>query len=117
MHSTGAESFRGEAHRNKFAGILATLDWHEVTCQSDAGCTSRATHVVHRHAVDGCNQPSLDPLGNSVGILCTGCLRDLQTEVLRQLDRIRSTPRAYCLTCGRPVHKLSHALSVTDLRQ
>ena len=64
-----------------------------------------------------CSSIGLDPLGNVVGIVCTCCLRDLQIEVLRQVGRIRSSPHAYCLTCGAPVRQLSHALRVTQLRQ
>ncbi|OBJ80790.1 hypothetical protein [Mycobacterium sp. 1245852.3] len=117
MHSTDAQPPRGGSHRDDVADILAQLDWHDLSCQADGGCTSRATHVVHRHAVDGCNRPGADPLGNIVGIVCTCCLRDLQIEVLRQVDQIRSSPHAYCLTCGVPVRQLSHALRVTQLRQ
>jgi hypothetical protein len=89
---------------------LAALDWLEITCQSEAGCTNRATHIVHRHAVDQCNRPNLDPSGNVVEILCIGCVRRLKAQVLQQVDRINRCPGGYCLTCGAPVHKLSDVM-------
>ncbi|OIN80355.1 hypothetical protein K3U93_21120 [Mycobacterium malmoense] len=92
---------------------LAALDWQEITCQSEAGCTNRATHVVHRHAVDRCNQPNLGPSGNVVDILCVGCMRTVKAQVLQQLDRIARGPGAYCLTCGAPVQKLSDIMRKT----
>jgi hypothetical protein len=106
-----------EARANEIANTLAALDWHEITCQSAAGCGNRATHVVHRHAVDKCNQSKLDPFGNIVDILCIGCVRDVKVEVLQQVDRIARCPGAYCLTCGAPVHKLSDIMrKVVQLR-
>ena len=76
---------------------LAALDWLEITCQSEAGCTNRATHVVYRHAVDECNRPNLDPSGNIVDILCVGCVRSLKAQLLQQVDRIARCPGGYCL--------------------
>jgi hypothetical protein len=89
------------------ADALAALDWHEITCQSEAGCTNRATHVLYRHAVDECNRPNLAPSGDIVDILCISCVRAVKAQVLEQVDRITRCPGAYCLTCGAPVHKLS----------
>jgi hypothetical protein len=106
-----------QAPGNEIPDTLAALDWHEITCQSEAGCANRATHVVHRHAVDKCNQPNLDPFGNTVDILCIGCVRSVKVEVLQQVDRITRCPCAYCLTCGAPVHKLSDIMrKVVQLR-
>lgn len=86
---------------------LAALDWHEIACQSEVGCTNRATHIVYHHAVDECNRPNLDPSGNIVDILCIRCVRRLKAEALQQVDRISRCPGGYCLTCGAPVGKLS----------
>ena len=94
-------------------GALAALDWHEIACQSECGCTNRATHIVYRHAVDECNRPHLDPSGNIVDILCVGCMRSLKTELLAQVDRIARCPGGYCLTCGAPMHKLSDIMRRT----
>jgi hypothetical protein len=103
---------------NEVSDMLAALDWHDITCQSAAGCGNVATHVVHRHAVDKCNQPSLDPFGNVVEILCIGCVRGVKVEVMQQVDRIARCPGAYCLTCGAPVHKLSDVMrKVMQLRR
>jgi hypothetical protein len=89
---------------------LAALDWHEITCQSDTGCSNRATHVVYRHAVDKCNRPDLDPSGNIVDILCINCVRSLKAQLLEQVDQIARCPGGYCLTCGAPVHKLTDVM-------
>ena len=110
MHSTGPQSPRRDAQPDKITDPLAALDWHEFTCQADGGCTSHATHIVHRHAVDKCNQPGLDPFGNVVAILCVGCVDDLTTEVSRRLDRISRGPHVYCLTCGAPVNQLNYVI-------
>ena len=109
MHSTGHESSRHQ-EQSEITGLLAALDWHEITCQADGGCTNRATHVVHRHAVDKCNQADLDPFGSVVEILCAGCVSALKTEVARQVDRIRRGPHGFCLTCGTPVDQLSYVI-------
>jgi hypothetical protein len=107
----------GHAPGNGIPDLLLALDWHDMTCQSEAGCANRATHVVHRHAVDRCNQPNLDPFGNIVDILCIGCVRSLKVEVLQQVDRITRCPEANCLTCGAPVQKLSDVMrKVVQLR-
>lgn len=92
---------------------LAPLDWHEIACQSEAGCTSRATHIVYRHAVDQCNRPNLDPHGDMVEILCVSCMRRLKAQVLQQVDRISRCPGGYCLTCGASVQKLSDVMRKT----
>ena len=81
---------------------LGALDWQEITCQSEAGCTNRATQTG--------TPPNLDPSGNIVEILCIGCLRRLKAQVLQQVDRINRCPGGYCLTCGAPVHKLSDVM-------
>jgi hypothetical protein len=112
-----AEHGVGHAPGNGIPDLLLALDWHDITCQSEAGCTNRATHVVHRHAVDRCNQPNLDPFGNIVDILCIGCVRSLKVEILQQVDRITRCPEANCLTCGAPVQKLSDIMrKVVQLR-
>ncbi|MBW0015646.1 hypothetical protein [Mycobacterium sp.] len=96
---------------------LAALDWHMITCQSEARCTNQATHVVYRHAVDECNRPNLDPSGNIVDILCISCVRSLKAQLLQQVDRIARCPGGNCLTCGAPVHKLSDIMRrVVQLR-
>ena len=92
---------------------LALLDWHEITCQSEAGCANRATHIIYRHAVDACNRPDLDPSGDIVDILCISCMRAVKAQVLQQVDRMTRCPGAYCLTCGAPVHKLSDVMRKT----
>ena len=97
----------GQPSGNEISDPLAEFDWHEIECQSETGCTKRATHVVYRHAVDECNRPNLDPSGNIVDILCISCVRSLKVQVLQQVDRIARSPGGYCLTCGAPVLKLS----------
>jgi hypothetical protein len=111
MTAVDPRSPQREARGNETSATLAALDWNEITCQSPAGCTSRATHIVHRHAVDGCNRPNVDPFGNIIDILCIGCVHVLKTEILRHIDRISShRSDVYCLTCGTPVHKLSYVI-------
>ncbi|GAB7145400.1 hypothetical protein [Mycobacterium riyadhense] len=89
---------------NEIPNTLTALDWNEITCQFGAGCTNRATHTVHLHVVDACNNPGLDPFGNSVGILCVACLRSIEARVMRQLKRLmRYGVVMHCLTCGAPV--------------
>lgn len=91
---------------NEIPGTLAALDWQTITCQADTGCTNRATHIVHRHAVDGCNHPEVDPFGNIVEILCIACLWRAEAEVLVQVGQLGRTAGTYCLTCGAPVSEL-----------
>ncbi|QLL09978.1 hypothetical protein [Mycobacterium vicinigordonae] len=91
---------------NEIPSAIAALDWQTITCQSHAGCTNRATHIVHRHAVDECNHPRLDPFGNIVEILCIACLWRAESEVVVQLSQLRRTSGTYCLTCGAPVSEL-----------
>ena len=109
MHSTDHESAQ-QAQPNEITQLLAALDWHEITCQADGGCRNRATHVIHRHAVDKCNQGDLDAFGSVVEILCVDCVRDLKTAVAEQVDRISRGPHGFCLTCGTPVDQLSYVI-------
>ncbi|BBX75078.1 hypothetical protein H7H78_06510 [Mycobacterium shinjukuense] len=97
----------GQTTGNEIPDTLAALDWQAITCQSAAGCSNQATHIVHRHAVDRCNQPQVDPFGNIVEILCIACLWRVEAEVLCQLGRLRRHTDACCLTCGAPVSELS----------
>ncbi|OBI95320.1 hypothetical protein [Mycobacterium asiaticum] len=92
---------------NGIPGTLAALDWQAIECQSESGCSNRATFIVHRHAVDACNHPHVDPFGNIVEILCIACLWRAEAEVLVQLGQLRRSPDASCLTCGAPVSELS----------
>lgn len=92
---------------NEIPGTLAALDWQTFTCQSESGCANRATHVVHRHAVDQCNHSHVDPFGNIVEILCIVCVWRAEAEVLLQVGQLRGSSGAYCLTCGAPVSELS----------
>lgn len=91
---------------NEIPGALAALDWQTITCQSETGCSNRATYIVHRHAVDECNHPRVDPFGNIVEILCIACLWRAEAEVLVQVGQLRRSSGAYCLTCGSPVAEL-----------
>jgi len=91
---------------NEIPDTLAALDWREITCQSDGGCTNRATHVVHLHAVDECDHPHLDPFGNTIEILCVACLWRAEAEARLQVGRLRRHAGASCLTCGAPVIEL-----------
>ncbi|OBK25831.1 hypothetical protein A5634_25775 [Mycobacterium asiaticum] len=101
---------------NGIPGTLAALDWQTITCQSDTGCNNRATHIIHRHAVDECNRPHVDPFGNIVEILCIACLWRAEAEVLVQVGQLRRTSDAYCLTCGAPVSEASDIMrDVVDL--
>ena len=88
---------------NEVPDTLAALDWHAVTCQSAAGCTNRATHVAHVHAVDRCNGPLLDPFGDVIEILCSACLWRVEAEIRLRLGRLGRGSGAYCLACGAPV--------------
>lgn len=92
-----------QAPGNEIPHTLAALDWGGITCQSGAGCTNRASYVVHLHAVDECNDPDLDPFGNTVEILCIACLWHVEAKVLLQVGRLTRSPGAFCLTCGAPV--------------
>ncbi|GAB7141996.1 hypothetical protein [Mycobacterium riyadhense] len=92
---------------NEIPDMLAALDWREITCQSEAGCTNRANFVVHLHAVDACNHPQLDPFGNTIEILCIACLWRAEAEALLQVGRLRRHSNATCLTCGAPLTELS----------
>ncbi|GFG63458.1 hypothetical protein MKUB_09480 [Mycobacterium kubicae] len=87
-------------------GTLASLDWQIITCQAETGCTNRAEYIVHRHAVDKCNHPQVDPFGNVVEILCIACLWHAEAEVLVQVGRLARTSDNCCLTCGAPVAEL-----------
>lgn len=92
-----------QATGNEVPGVLVALDWQTLTCQSDAGCTNRATHVVHTHALDQCNRPNLDPFGNVIDILCGDCLGRARAAALVRVNRLGRSSGAYCLTCGAPV--------------
>lgn len=94
-----------QAPGNEIPHTLAALDWGGITCQSGAGCTNRASYVVHLHAVDECNDPDLDPFGNTVEILCIACLWHVEAKVLLQVGRLTRSPGAFCLTCGAPVRE------------
>ena len=96
-----------QATGNGIPGTLAALDWQTVTCQFEAGCTNHATYVVHRHAVDECNHPDVDPFGNIVEIVCIACLMRAEAEILVQVGQLRRSSGAYCLTCGAPMSELS----------
>lgn len=94
-----------QAPGNEIPHTLAALDWGGITCQSGAGCTNWASYVVHLHAVDECNDPDLDPFGNTVEILCIACLWHVEAKVLLQVGRLTRSPGAFCLTCGAPVRE------------
>ncbi|OSC42646.1 hypothetical protein [Mycobacterium decipiens] len=96
-----------QAPGNEIPDTLAALDWRGITCQSAAGCTNRASYVVHLHAVDECNHPDLDPFGNSIEILCIACLWHVEAETQLHVGRLSSSPGAFCLTCGAPVRELN----------
>lgn len=103
---------------NEIPDTLAALDWRDVTCQSKAGCTNRATHIVHLHAVDKCNRPHADPFGNFIEIVCIACLWRAEAEALLQVGKLRRHADASCLTCGAPVTELSDIMrDVAELTQ
>ncbi|MFV0493812.1 hypothetical protein [Mycobacterium sp.] len=85
---------------------LAALDWQTITCQSESGCKNRAAYIVHRHAVDHCNDHHLDPFGNVVEILCIVCLWQAEAEALVRVGQLKRSPDVRCLTCGAPVSEL-----------
>jgi hypothetical protein len=95
-----------QAPGNEIPDTLAALDWRGITCQSEAGCTNLATHIVHVHAVDNCNDPNLDPFGNIVDILCGVCVRLVEVEVHLKVGQLTRRPGTHCLTCGAPVHEV-----------
>lgn len=86
---------------------LEGLDWDAITCQSTSGCRNRATHIVHLHAVDGCNDPDLDSSGNVIDILCARCLAEVAHEAHRQAVQFHRYLDPFCLTCGAPVKELA----------
>src|ERR1700760_4538302 len=88
-------------------GALAALDWHEITCKSETACRNPATHIVHLHAVDECNQQHLDSSGNFIDILCARCFSATAVDILGKVDWFRRFPRPSCLTCGAPVAELT----------
>ena len=92
---------------NGIPGTLAALDWQAITCQSETGCSNRATHIMHRHAVDECDHPHVDSFGNIVEIVCIVCLWRAEAELQVQVGQLRRSSGAYCLTCGAPVSELS----------
>jgi hypothetical protein len=94
-----------QAPRNEIPDTLADLDWREITCQSDTGCTNLATHIVHLHAVDECNNPDFDSSGNLIGILCVVCVHTLSVQVQQRVGWLTRHPGVYCLTCGAEVRE------------
>jgi hypothetical protein len=79
--------------------ILAAIDWHAISCQSESGSDNLATHIVHLHAVDACTHPDADPYGNRVEILCLGCLCDVQAKVMLAVGGLAGHGAALCMTC------------------
>lgn len=75
-----------QAPGNEIPHTLAALDWGGIT-------------------VDECNDPDLDPFGNTVEILCIACLWHVEAKVLLQVGRLTRSPGAFCLTCGAPVRE------------
>ncbi len=92
---------------NHIPDALAELDWHGITCESTRGCTNLATHIVHLHAVDECDNPSLDTAGNIVDIVCLDCLYGIAIKVEQHVNALAGHPEANCLTCGVPVRELT----------
>jgi hypothetical protein len=92
---------------NQIPDALVDLDWHDITCESTHGCTNRATHIVHLHAVDECDHPSLDSAGNIVDIVCIDCLYGIALKVEQHVQEFADHPDATCLTCGVPVRELT----------
>lgn len=83
--------------------ILAALDWHAISCQSESRCDNLATHIVHLHAVHACTHPDVDPHGNRVEILCLGCLCDLEEKVMLAVGGFTRHGAALCATCLAPL--------------
>jgi hypothetical protein len=99
-----------QAPGNEIPDTLSILDWHQITCQSDAGCKNLATHIVHLHAVDECDNPDLDSSGNLIGILCIGCVQALAGQVQQRVGWLNRHPGVQCLTCGSPVRAMKDVL-------
>jgi hypothetical protein len=95
---------------NQVPDTLSGLDWHHITCQSDAGCKNLATHIVHLHAVDECDDPDLDSSGNLIGILCIKCVQVLISQVEQRVGWLNHHPGVYCLTCGDEVREVTDVL-------
>lgn len=95
-------------------GNLEDLDWDVITCQSPTGCTNRATHIVHLHAVDACNHPDLDSSGNMIDILCVGCVAEVAHTAHRQAVQFDRFLDPHCLTCGAPVTKLTDIVRAVE---
>jgi len=102
---------------NDIPDTIVALDWSDITCQSPDGCSNPASHTVHLHMVDDCDDPDLDASGNVVHILCEDCLRGLLFDALQQVHNIGRFPGACCLTCGAPVRRLRDVMrKVAQLR-
>ena len=95
---------------NEVPDTLSNLDWHDITCQSDLGCKNPATHIVHLHAVDECDDPDLDSSGTLIGILCIGCVQTLSMQVQQRVGWLNKHPGVYCLTCGDEVREINDVL-------
>lgn len=81
------------------------LDFHEIRCQCTQhvhACPNRATHLVHIHALNACNEPGLS-YGNRVELRCRECVLRLIAEVGYRLDKANQWGIAYCATCQAPM--------------
>ncbi len=99
-----------QAPSNEIPDTLVSLDWYDIKCQSDLGCSNPATHVVHVHAVDECHNPNLDPSGNLVGILCVICTDTIVRQVQQRVGWLTRHPGVFCLTCGAQVRETNDVL-------
>lgn len=84
---------------------LTALDWGTYRCQCEHGhtCDAPATHIVHIHYIDRCNNPDADPYGNRIEIRCGTCLARLRTEIAESLARLTPWGRPACQGCGAPI--------------
>jgi hypothetical protein len=85
----------------------------------DAECGQPAAYIAHIHRVDGCGIEDLTPDGAAVLLLCGSCLSRTAAHLGRDTaNRIFWAPEAAtvgCLTCGRPLHRLSDLLETEAL--
>jgi hypothetical protein len=84
---------------------LTALDWHRIGCQCHKHrCPKSADFIVETHAIGRCDDPDLNPDGNTIQLLCGACLRRLTDHVEGFLNRFNyMVGIGECDTCGAPI--------------
>jgi hypothetical protein len=101
------------------SGLGSPFDALDLIPACDAECGQPAAYIAHIHRVDGCAIEDLTPDGAAVLLLCGSCLSRTAAHLGRDTaNRIFWAPQAAtvgCLTCGRPLHRLSDVLETEAL--